>query len=352
MGSLAQNHNPDMLRRARENLDLSLDQAAEFFDFSSDRLDKFEKGEIWPTKMQLHQIAEKYGTSELIFYLKNLPIDKSKDMMATFRIANDQLSKLERTRLRIYLKNLLARHEILKDLLDSFNESSPVNFVQLISLDDTVNCAASKVMDRFDLDQIPSYCQESIQGRTLYQEIKGRCENNRIFVLMAGYFETGNYKLESHVFSGISIADKVAPIVVINSNDSEHERAFTLFHGLARICLGSVEIWRNPSQGNIGGNEMRTKEFCDHVANEIFSAAQFRFVEDSGQRIRGQQRGNGKGESAYFVAKRANVGNPLIELVKRGVESGDLRYTDAARLLGVKVGGVDKVLMASADKTS
>ena len=235
----------------------------------------------------------------------------------------------------------------MKDLLDSFNESSPVNFVQLISLDDTVNCAASKVVDRFDLDQIPSYCQESIQGRTLYQEIKGRCENNRIFVLMAGYFETGNYKLESHVFSGISIADKVAPIVVINSNDSEHERAFTLFHGLARICLGSVEIWRNPSQGNIGGNEMRTKEFCDHVANEIFSAAQFRFVEDSGQRIRGQQRGNRKGESAYFVAKRANVGNPLIELVKRGVESGDLRYTDAARLLGVKVGGVDKVLMAS-----
>lgn len=349
MGNFAQNHNPDMLRQARENLDLSLDQAAEFFDFSPDRLDKFEKGEIWPTRMQLHRIAEKYGTSELIFYSKSLPTDKSKDMMAAFRGANDQVSKLEHLRLRIYLKNLLVRHEILKDLLDSFDENAPVNFIQLINLDDTVNCAASKVIDRFDLDQIPNYCKEKIQTKPLYHEIKIRCESNRIFVLMAGYFETGNYRLGSHVFSGISIADKVAPVVVINSNDSEHERAFTLFHGLARICLGSVEIWRNPSQGNVGGAEVRTKEFCDHVANEIFSAVQFRFAEDGTQRIRRQHQGNGKGESAYFVARRANLGNPLVELVKRGIESDELRYTDAARLLGVKLSGVDKTLTASVD---
>ena len=153
--------------------------------------------------------------------------------METFRIANDQLSKLERARLRIYLKNLLARHEILKDLLDSLDENRPVNFVQLISLDDTVNCAASKVMDRFGLDQIPSYCQEKVQGRTLYQEIKGRCENNCIFVLMAGYFETGNYKLGNHVFSGISIADKVAPIVVISV--WQRTRRFSLY---GRILVG------------------------------------------------------------------------------------------------------------------
>lgn len=339
-----------MLRRARENLDLSIDEAAEFFDFSSDRLDKFEKGEIFPTKMQLHQIAEKYGTSELIFHLKNLPTDKSKDMMETFRIANNQVSKSERTRLRIYVKELLVRHEILKDLLDSLDEKPSVNFIQLIDSNDTINCAAAKVRDRFGFDRIPAYCDVKLQKQTLYQEIKKRCENNHLFVFMAGYFETGNYKLGSHVFSSISIADKVAPIIVINSNDSERERAFTLLHGLTRICLGSVGIWRNPNQGDIGVHEMGDEKFCDQVASEIFSAAQSRRVWDRGQEIRPQRRGNGKGESGYFVAKRANVGDPLIKLVKRGVESGGLSYTDAARVLGVKASGVDKVLMASVGK--
>lgn len=345
MDRFARNYNPDMLRRARENLDLSLDQAAEFFDFSSDRLDKFERGELQATKIQLHRIAEKYETSELIFYLKKLPIDKSKDMMANFQIAKEPVSELERTRLRIYIKKLLVRHEILKDLVNDLNEKPFVDFIQLINLNDTIGCAATKIIERFDLDQIPNYYRDKIQRRTLYQEIRKRCEDNRLFVFMAGYFETGNYKLGSHVFSGISIADKEAPIVVINSNESECERAFTLFHGLTRICLGSDEIWRNSSRSNTTHNGIGTKRLCDHVANEIFSTAQFQCAGDCSQKNRRQRRGNGKGESAYFIAKRASVGDPLIKLVKRGVESGDLRYTDAAKVLGVRMSGVDKVLM-------
>lgn len=345
MDKFARNHNPDMLRWARENLDLSLDQAAGFFDFSSERLDKFEKGELQPTKIQLHQIAEKYETSELIFYLKKLPIDKSKNMMGTFSIAEDPVSELERTRLRIYIRKLLVRHEILKGLVNDLDENAFVDFIQLINLNDTISCAATKVIDRFDLDRIPNYCKNKVQRRTLYQEIKNRCENNRLFVFMAGYFETGNYKLGSHVFSGISIADKEAPLVVINSNESECERALTLFHGLTRICLGSDEVWRNPSPSKTGHNEIGPKGFCDHVANEIFSAAQLRCAGDCGQKSRRLRRGSKKGESAYFIAKRTNVGDPLIKLVKRGVASGDLQYTDAAKLLGVRVSGVDKVLV-------
>ena len=399
MARVAKNHNPEMLKWVRLDLGLSLEQAAKFMRIDPQRLEKFENGEVRPTRKQLFDFANKYGTSIISFYLNSPPSNGVIEKMAYFRMPNRDISSSELALTKLFVKDILVRQAILKDLLEDLDEAIPSNLSQLISIDNSISDAATKITDKFDLDQIIADPKKRKENRSLFQKIRSQCEAKGIFVLMAGYHEMRNTHLGDHVFRGVSLADDVAPIIVINSKESGRAHSFTLLHELAHICIGSIGVSRNPSDIDVGANEMEVERFCNDVASEILLpaveidelgrytdteeaevairkiadmwvvseflvayrlyrvnkisgscfrslAARYRKRWITHEEERRRSRTDSSGGPSVYTVKRAYIGRPIVDLVRRGVASGELRYFDAAKLLGVKVGGVEKMIAA------
>ena len=92
--------------------------------------------------------------------------------------------------------------------------------------------------------------------------LRGKAEDAGIFVLLKG--DLGNYKtaLDTTVFRGFSIADEVAPFIVINDQDAQPDWSFTLLHETVHLLLGHTGI----SGSNV---ENEVERFCNDVAGEF-----------------------------------------------------------------------------------
>lgn len=387
-----------MLKWVRVDLGFSLEQAAEFLKIAPQRLKKFENGEIKPTRKQLFDFANKYGTSIISFYLGRPPSKGIIDKIAYFRMPHHGVNDNELALTKLFVKDILVRQAILKDLLEDLDEAIPLNFARLISIDDSIGNAAAKVMNRFGFDDLFAAPNKRKGSNILFQNIRRRCEAEGIFVLMAGYHEMRNTHLQNHVFRGVSLADDIAPIIIINSKESDRARSFTLLHELIHICIGSIGVSRNPSEIDLGASEMKVEQFCNDVASEILFPAtaidelgKFADIEDAEIAIREiadmwvvseflvayrlyrvkkvsascfralaaryrqywiaheertrRSRKDTQGGPDIYTVKRSHLGRPIIDLVKRGLVSSELRYVDAAKLLGVKVNGVEKMFV-------
>ena len=64
--------------------------------------------------------------------------------------------------------------------------------------------------------------------------------------------------------------------------------------------------------------------------------------------LSGKQDEKQRGGADWYVVRRHRIGNALIELVRRGVEAGDVPPTRAAKILGVKPMAVYNLLFAPA----
>jgi Zn-dependent peptidase ImmA (M78 family) len=215
-----------------------------------------------------------------------------------------------------------------------------------------------------------------------------------VFVLLAG--DLGSYHSEISVdtFRGFTIADHVAPFIVINDRDARAAWSFTLLHELTHVWLG---------QSGFGATDdsLPDEQFCSDVASEYllpaaelqeafsqdtddtsallawidrFAAernlsrsmvvyrlhrqglverstwmeltAQFRADwMDNRERARQANRA-AEGGPSYYTVRRHRVGHSLIGLVDRSIADGSLTTTKAGLVLGVKPKNVGTLIDA------
>ncbi|MGB9860529.1 MAG: ImmA/IrrE family metallo-endopeptidase, partial [Moorellaceae bacterium] len=93
-------------------------------------------------------------------------------------------------------------------------------------------------------------------------------EEAGILVLCQGYVGTNTHRrYDPEEFSGFAIADRVAPIIFVNSRDYLVRQIFTLVHELVHVWLGESVL-----DADLEGSELPTEElerFCDQVAAEL-----------------------------------------------------------------------------------
>ena len=91
--------------------------------------------------------------------------------------------------------------------------------------------------------------------------LRSSAEKAGVFVLIKG--DLGNYHtaIDTDTFRGFSIADDVAPFVVINDQDARPTWSFTLLHEMAHLLLGQTGV----GSARVDNDEER---FCEKVAGE------------------------------------------------------------------------------------
>lgn len=389
--------NPEMLVWARETAGLSQEEAARKLDIRDtkkatalDRLAGYESGYEDPSRPLLIRMARHYRRPLLAFYLPKPPLKG--DRGADFRTLSAEAdSPSGAANLDALLRDMKVRQSMVRALLEDEEELVPLPFVGSRTMADGKHVVLDTLGAALDL-KLDDYRAHS-NADAAFNFVRAKVEEKGIFVLLKGDLGSHHTAMELEVFRGFSIADDVAPFIVINDRDTRAAWTFTLLHEMVHLILGQSGISGQRSENEI---EM----FCDDVAGEFLFPnqetgeiglahiadydemadriglfanernlsrtmvayrayrahliGQNQYRELSGRfreqwvQLRAAQRAQRRDQDGgpnYYVVRRHRLGRGLTSFVNRMMREGDLSTVRAARILSVRPDQVQTILL-------
>ena len=399
----AQNINPRMLLWARETAGLSIEEAAGKLKITDstrgtavEKLTALESGQDKPTRIQLVKIASIYRRPLTVFYMNAAPVvaERGED----FRTLPGPVTSQEAALLDALLRDVRARHAMIRSIIDSEDAPTRRTFVGSISRTISARSAAAMIKAALHVEDDRTLRRGNSAPDDLFADLRSRAEGIGIFVVLAGNLGTHHTNISEAVFRGFAIADDLAPLIVINDQDAKAARSFTLVHEIAHIFLGSTGISGAPDFGQPTSTKLQIERFCNDVAGEfllpeailpavdrmasanemlgvISQAAAERKVSEASlayrlwrtgrisddsyrelvaifsarwqafkQREKEKKAPDDRSGPSYYTVKKFRLGEALVRFVGHALRAEELSHTKAAKLLGVKVGSVEPML--------
>jgi Zn-dependent peptidase ImmA (M78 family) len=392
--------NPTILEWARETAGLSPHAAAKVLGFSdtnrrsaAERLAALEGGEDKPSRGVLLKMAEKYRRPLLVFYLEQPPPkgDRGQDFRTVPEADLTQYNLV----LDALIRDVHGRQGIVRSLLEE-EDATPLDFVGSATPSTLVARLAREIPDRLGFSIAEFRRQSSPEHAFSY--LRGKLEASGVFVLLVGNLGSHHTNIDVDVFRGFAIADAIAPLIVVNDNDSKTAWSFTALHEAVHLWLGEtgvsntstetkIEKYCNEIAGAILLPDSDIEEFAhlegadlEAIAEEVSRfarprnlsramvaykllrsgrisvstwkkiSAQFKNEWVASKNARSDE-DTEKSRPNYYVVRRHRLGPELIKLAKRSLAEGALSYTKAARLLGVKPRNIAPLLRATAPQS-
>lgn len=395
--------NPDILVWARETAGLSVEDAAERLSLTTsakstaaEKLLALEAGEKEPTKGQLAAAANAYKRPLLTFYMAEPP--RTGPKIEDFRQSPDARGQRENAMLDALLRDIRARQETVRDLLQDEDEQGALSLVGSTSIENGVDAAVALLADVLGFDHTDLALRNG-DADTLFKRLRTATEKAGVFVLVIGDLGSHHSAIPASVFRGFAIADPIAPFVVINAKDARAARSFTLIHELTHILLGQTGVSGTVSTATPRNEKARIERFCNDVAGEFLLpshlfrkglgeierphfAATKAVIEGIAQKwsvsepmvayrlnrtgditdptydalradyyarwqaqlARAKNDTGDKSGPNPYVVKQFSLGNALVSLVHRHMRGRVLTHTKAATLLGAKPNSVEPLL--------
>ncbi len=390
--------NPEILVWARETAGLTREEAVRKVGIRSarglaavDRLAELEAGTVAPTRPTLVKMAKQYRRPLLTFYLSAPP--RKGDRGADFRtLSPDEHSPAHDALVDTLIRDMQARQSMVRAALEDEDEAGPLGFVGSRQMSDGLETVLRSLRTLIGVDTEIFYGQPNTDAA--FGLLRRAAEDAGVFVVLQGNLGSHHTAMDTNIFRGFSLADEVAPFIVINDNDSRAAWSFTLLHELVHLLLGQtgvggarvenqVEQFCNDAAGEFllperqftaldvtDGMELEStaeliKEFArdrnlsramvaykayraGRIEYPVFDALSSRFREQwlqvrKSQRQRAREREDGPD---YYVVRRHRIGDGLVGLVLRMMDGGALATSKAAIVLGLKPTQVHKLIDA------
>lgn len=390
--------NPDILVWARETAGLTPADAVKKLGISDahgvdavSRLAALESGEAEPTRPMLVKMAEKYRRPLLAFYLSAPP--RMGDRGADFRmLPREERAPETEALVDALIRNVRARQGMVRAALEGEDEAEPLAFVGSMKIADGQAAVLESLRELLGVG-LQEYRRQP-DAASAFNLLRRRAGAAGVFVLLKGDLGSHHSALDLEFFRGFSLADEIAPFVVVNDRDAKTAWSFTLLHELVHLLLGQTGV-----SGEHAGNEVEM--FCNGVAGEFLlpspevkeagigngmpiEAAVGRIAEFAKARKvshsmvaykayhegiigrdlfgglvahfrskwrsdRARQRdeegdGSPSDHPSYYIVKRHRIGNDLISLVRRMMGAGALTTLKAAHILDMQPGNVRQLL--------
>lgn len=388
--------NPEILIWARENSGLSVENASRKLQLrdsitatAEEKLLAYESGDKAPSASLLRRMVAQYRTPLLTFYLSEPPVksDRGED----FRTLPESLDPRENALVDALIRDIEARQSLLKDALLEDEGEFTLPFVGSVNPSVSLEIFADTISKHlsFSLEQYRSYRLNTSESFKYLREL---VESQGVFVLLIGNLGSYQSALSTELFRGFVLSDSVAPMIVINDQDSKSAWSFTLLHELAHLFLGQTgvsgsssentierlcndvaseillpqsdiesEAW--PTEFNLEQISEAIKEFSalrklsnSLVAYRLYKAHRIDFSQwqklsqhfkelwiREKHRLR-QENSQREGGPTYFAVRKSKLGNALLNFTKRTMQSGAITASQAGFLLGVKPLKVHKLI--------
>ncbi|HEX6376899.1 MAG TPA: XRE family transcriptional regulator [Allosphingosinicella sp.] len=374
--------NPEVLIWARERAGLSVEEAARALGLSGAnavaRLEEMEAGKREPTRRQIGEMAKKYRRPLLTFYLPAPP--EAGRRTHDFRTLPERAAGSEAV-LDALVRDVKTRQALVLSAMEETDEAVPLPFVGSVRAQQGPEVLARTMQETLGVDLADYRAARTMDDA--FRLLRDATERAGVFVILMG--NLGNFRsdLSPNVFRGFSMADPIAPFIVINETDSRSAWPFTLLHELGHVFLGEsgisgyesdVAIERlcddaaarfllpreelaairvhpqfDATVAEVGDFATARKVSRKMVAYNMLRAGLitrqlYRDLSDrfDAERLE-RRRGDVRGQPDYYVVRRHRVGQGLLRLVDRMVAGGALTATKAGRVLGVKPTGVRRM---------
>ena len=390
--------NHEILKWARETAGLSPEDAVRKLPIRDawgvkavDRLGALETGQIEPTRPTLVSMSKQYRRPLLTFYLSAPP--RKGDRGTDFRTLSVGSAPATDAILDALIRETRARQSMVRAVLEDEDEADPLPFVRSKSMSDGQPAVLAALKTLLDVSVKTFHAQPRADAG--FELLRTAAEAKGVYVLLKS--DLGNYHtaMDTEVFRGFTIADEVAPFIVLNDRDARQAWSFSLLHELVHLILGQSGIGNARIENN-------TETFCDRVAGDFLlpvdelgllnlaGAAEtemevaeriskfanernlsrtmvayrafgngmirrdtfnslYEMFRQKWQQERSRQRERNRQEDVridYYVVRRHRTGNALVELTRRMIGAGALTTSRAAKILAVKPHQVQALLDA------
>ena len=388
---------PEIMVWARETAGLTRQEAARKLGFrdssrstAADKLAAIEYGEKEPSRPQLVKMAGQYHRPLLTFYLSKPPAQGT--WGADFRALPEDYSRSDDALLDALIRDIRARQSMVRAVLEDEDEATPLPFIGARQISDGREAVLEALRELLGVDS--SQYRAQATASAAFDLLRRHAEESGIFVLLKGDLGHHVTAIDARVFRGFSIADEVAPFVVINDQDARTAWSFTLLHETVHLLLGQTGV-----SGSYAESEV--ERFCNDVAGDFLLPTDEmdelnRLVGDSGgisivserisafarkakvsrtmvaykayrsflinretfsqlsnnfreewraerERTRAQAHEQSGGPN-YYAIRRHRLGDRILNLVHRMTAADALSTSKAARILGVKPRQVQPLL--------
>ncbi len=301
--------NPALLRWARCTAGLSLTDAVvrakitrlckdEEAVTAEDRLASWEEGRTSPSFLQLKALAKAYCRPLVTFFLPEPPAQAADTLNAS-----PEFAALKR--------RILQLHRVLCAIARD-EQADALPFVNSCSIEDDVSTVVDAIRRTLDIEPLA-------ERDDAFCSLRDKAQVAGVYVVLMD-----DSQVKPDEFRGIAIADRFAPLIVINKYDTT--MLFTLAHELAHIFLGSDGI------SNAFGPHKSIEQFCNAVAAELLAPERL------------FHRRPTRSFCDETCEARFYFGRKTLETLRRAVDNGLITLQDAARTINMPVSRFEKIV--------
>ncbi|HEV9035609.1 MAG TPA: XRE family transcriptional regulator, partial [Puia sp.] len=243
---------PAVLKWSRETARMTVEQAAGKASVSAQQVVDWESGHDRPTIRQARLLAEAYRRPFALFMLPAPPRDWTP--LKDFR----RRSAIPFTTATEFLIRDLRVKQTWASEWNREQGEAPVPFVGRFTLRHSPAKVAADILKELDIHP-PNYANPLKEWLTK-AELKG------IYISRTSYLNS-HLTLDSEEFQGFAIADPMAPLIFINTDDWDTAQLFTLVHELAHVWIGETGISNEVALNFKSLNNIdQVERFCNQVA--------------------------------------------------------------------------------------
>lgn len=252
-GSINFKLSPSVLEWARTSMGYSIDQAAKKAGVQPNKYLAWERGEKLPTYKQLEGLAENvYKRPIAILLLAQPPLEES--IQKDFRnLSNKEIENIS-PELRLIIRKAKRYQLILEEVT---LEENPAKFNEFkVSSKDDPQSAAKRFREFLNL---PLAEQKSWNYDDAFKKFKQKIESIGIYVFQI--------KMQINEVRALCLTGEY-PLIVLNTDDSNNGRIFSIFHETCHILFNTNDVFRDADSGTLNIEYRIIEEFCNK-----FSAA-------------------------------------------------------------------------------
>lgn len=248
--------NPAMLRWAREQSRIELEDAARSAGQRPERLDEWETGSRTPTLNQLRGLANIYKRSVGVFFLREIPRvpQRPRDFRRLELSADGKLSPKAVNSIRECEAKRDAALDILLEL-----ETDPPQWTLDLPARSPPESAAEAIAKALGITM-----QDRRRWSNVYDALNGW--KSAVEALGALVFQVSGVPVKE--MRGCSISLRPLPIIVLNSADSPLGRIFSLLHEVTHIARGESSICDMTDETQARAIA-QVEKYCNHVAGAV-----------------------------------------------------------------------------------
>lgn len=353
----------------------------EYLNEKFSKLTNWLKGELQPTFRQLEEFAKATSTPLGYFFLEQPPVEeipiphyRTVEQAGSMSQASPDLLET--------LHTMQRRQDFMRDYYDKY-VGEPLSYVGSYS-GTSVKELVSKLKKFLNINNDWARNKRSYQGALNY--LIAQCEKQRIMVMVNGIVGFNTHRtLDVQEFRGFVLVDNMAPLIFINGADAKSAQIFTLIHEVAHLIIGSSAIVEASPLNEVDAS---IEQLCNRAAAELLCpennlrqdwhthygdegvyqtlADNFKvspiviarralelnlisryefiaFYEDYRKGIP-KNIGSSKPGGDFYYTTRVRLGNLFSKIILSETRSGELQYTDAHSLTGLKRSTFDKYM--------